>query len=125
MSMQARCCFRHLIIPFEICIVTNMHGTCMTVNAQMRVRAHTHTHTHTHTESHTDAHTSCHLSLTNSLEVAMATRIKIVILYACYVALINPRSIFIVTRPFSCRHTSGLAILTCMHMINGGVYIHS
>ena len=59
-------------------------------------RTHTHTHTHTHTESHTDAHTSCHLSLTNSLEVAMATRIKIVILYACYVALINPKSIFIV-----------------------------
>jgi len=46
--------------------------------------------------THTRIHTSCHLSLTNSLEVAIATRIKMMILYACYVVLINPRSIFIV-----------------------------
>jgi len=52
--------------------------------------------TDTQARRHTHTHTSYHLSLTNSLEVAMATRIKIVILYACYVALINPRSIFIV-----------------------------
>jgi len=57
---------------------------------------HKHTHTHTRTHTHTDAHTSYHLSFTNSLEVAIATRIKIMILYACYVALINLRNIFIV-----------------------------
>jgi len=53
-------------------------------------------YTDAHTHTHTDAHTSYHLSLTNSLEVAIATRIKIVVLHACYVALINPRNIFIV-----------------------------
>jgi len=59
---------------------------------------HTYTHQHTHTQTHTRTHTSCYLSLTNSLEVAIATRIKIMILYACYIALINPRSIFIVIK---------------------------
>jgi len=51
------------------------------------------------TDAHMRAHThTCHLSLTNSLEVAIAPRIKMMILYACYVALINPRSILIVIK---------------------------
>jgi len=55
------------------------------------------TDAHTQACTHTNTHTSCHLSLTNSPEVTMATGIKMMILYACYVALINPRNTFIVT----------------------------
>jgi len=62
-------------------------------DAHTQVRTHAHTRTRAHAHAHT--HTSCHLSLTNSLEAAIV-RIKMTILYTCYVALINPRSISIV-----------------------------